>query len=162
VLSDRWMECSAQGAGRPRRGYAWPIPSLDADAVDREAPAGDGWMVLGDGAGLLAPITRGEIYFLLRFGVLAAAPLRKADPLRAYGDAVRDELHDELRRAARFKAGFFRPRFTRLMVEALAHSGRTREVRIDLIAGRQPYAGLKRRLLGTLEIGLILRVIAGL
>jgi len=32
-------------------------------------------------------------------------------------------------------------------------------VMIDLIAGRQPYAGLKRRLLGTLEIGLMLRAI---
>ena len=30
---------------------------------------------------------------------------------------------------------------------------------IDLIAGRQPYAGLKRRLLGTLEVGLMVRVV---
>ena len=162
AITDRWLEGYAPAAGRPRRRYAWPIPSLDADAVDREAPAGDGWMLLGDAAGLVDPITREGIYFALRSGMLAAAALRKADPLRAYGDAVRDELHDELRRAARFKAGFFRPRFTRLMVEALTHSAGIREVMIDLIAGRQPYAGLKRRLLGTLEIGLILRVIAGL
>jgi flavin-dependent dehydrogenase len=159
AITDRWLDGYAPAAGRARRRYAWPIPSLDAAAIDREAPAGDGWMLLGDAAGLVDPITREGIYFAIRSGMLAAAAVRKADPARAYGEAVRDELHDELRRAARFKAGFFRPRFTRLLVEALAHSAGIREVLIDLIAGRQPYAGLKRRLLGTLEVGLMVRVV---
>ena len=159
AITDRWLDGYAPAAGRARRRYAWPIPSLDAAAIDREAPAGDGWMLLGDAAGLVDPITREGIYFAIRSGMLAAAAVRKADPARAYGEAVRDELHDELRRAARFKAGFFRPRFTRLLVEALEHSAGIREVLIDLIAGRQPYAGLKRRLLGTLEFGLMARAL---
>jgi hypothetical protein len=93
--------------------------------------------------------------------MLAAAALASASPARAYAGAVRDELHDELRRAARLKAGFFRPRFTGLMVEALSHSAGIRDVMIDLVAGRQPYAGLKRRLLSTMEIGLMVRVLLG-
>jgi hypothetical protein len=78
-----------------------------------------------------------------------------------YTTRVRDELHGEVRRAARLKAGFFRPRFTGLMVEALSQSAGVREVMIDLVAGRQPYAGLKRRLVSTFELGLMLRVLMG-
>ena len=69
-------------------------------------------------------------------------------------------MHAELRRAAELKAAFFRPRFTRLLIEALNHSAAIRAVMIDLIAGRQRYAELKRRLLGTLEFGLMMKLLA--
>jgi geranylgeranyl reductase family protein len=161
AATDRWLDGYAPAAGRSRRRYAWPIPSLEARDVDSEQPAGDGWMLLGDAAGLVDPITREGIFFALRSGMLAAAALSTAFPARTYANGVRDELHDELRRAARLKAGFFRPRFTSLMVEALSHSPGIRAVMIDLVAGRQPYAGLKRRLLGTLEIGLMARTLLG-
>jgi geranylgeranyl reductase family protein len=161
AVTDRWLDAYAPAAGLPRRRYAWPIPSLEARDVDAEQPAGDGWMLLGDAAGLVDPITREGIFFALRSGMLAAAALTTASPAKTYADAVRDELHDELRRAARLKAGFFRPRFTGLLVDALSHSSAIRDVMIDLIAGRQPYAGLKRRLLSTFEIGLMVRVIVG-
>jgi geranylgeranyl reductase family protein len=142
-----------------RRRYAWPIPSLEARDVDTEQPAGEGWMLLGDAAGLVDPITREGIFFALRSGMLAAAALGHASPAHRYAQGVRDELHDELRRAARFKAGFYRPRFTRLLIDALNDSPRIRDVMIDLVAGRQPYRGLKRRLLGTMEFGLAVRVL---
>jgi geranylgeranyl reductase family protein len=158
AATDRWLDGYAPAKGRARRRYAWPIPSLEARDVDAEQPAGDGWMLLGDAAGLVDPITREGIFFALRSGMLASAALTSGSAARTYADAVRDELHDELRRAARLKAGFFRPRFTTLMVEALTHSAGIRDVMIDLIAGRQPYAGLKRRLLSTFEIGLMVRV----
>ena len=79
--------------------------------------------------------------------------LATTSPARTYTASVRDELHEELRRAARLKAGFYRPRFTRLLIDALNQSGAIRDVMIDLVAGRQTYRGLKRRLLGTFEIG---------
>jgi geranylgeranyl reductase family protein len=161
AVTDRWLDGYAPAAGRARRRYAWPIPSLAARDVDAEQPAGDGWMLLGDAAGLVDPITREGIFFALRSGMLAAAALASASPARTYAEGVRDELHDELRRAARLKAGFFRPRFTSLTVEALSHSAAIRDVMIDLVAGRQSYAGLKRRLLSTLELGLMLRVLFG-
>jgi flavin-dependent dehydrogenase len=158
-VTDRWLDGYAPAAGRPRRRYAWPIPSLDARDIDAEQPAGDGWMLLGDAAGLVDPITREGIFFALRSGMLAAAALGSASPAHTYGQGVRDELHDELRRAARFKAGFFRPRFTGLLVDALNQSADIRDVMIDLVAGRQPYRGLKRRLIGTLELGLMVRAL---
>ncbi|HYT76940.1 MAG TPA: NAD(P)/FAD-dependent oxidoreductase [Vicinamibacterales bacterium] len=162
AITDRWLDAYAPAAGRPRRRYAWPIPSLSASDVDREEPSGDGWMLLGDAAGLVDPITREGIFFALRSGQLAAdAILGSAPAARSYAAAVRDELHAELRRAARLKAGFFTPRFTGLLVDALKRSPAIRAVMVDLVAGRQPYAGLKRRLLSTFEIGLMMRVVIG-
>jgi len=116
-------------------------------------------MLLGDAAGLVDPITREGIFFALRSGAMAAAALGERDPSRGYAARVGDELHGELRRAATLKAGFFRPRFTRLLVDALRESAAIRAVMIDLVAGRQPYRGLKRRLLGTFELGLAWRAL---
>jgi len=159
AVTDRWLEGYAAAGRGARRRYAWPIPSLSAADVDAERPSGGGWLLLGDAAGLVDPITREGIFFALRSGVLAAAALRASEPERRYDEAVRDELHDELRRAARLKAGFFRPRFTSLLVAALRESAAIREVMIELVAGRQSYRGLKRRLLGTLELGLAWRAL---
>jgi len=155
-VTDAWLDRYAPARGRPRRRYAWPIPSLTASAIEREQPSGDGWMLLGDAAGLVDPITREGIFFALRSGILAAEALSTSSPAATYGERVRDELHDELRRAARLKAGFYRPRFTRLLIDALEQSPAIREVMVDLVAGRQPYRGLKTRLLKTLEVGLVL------
>jgi hypothetical protein len=66
---------------------------------------------------------------------------------------VRAEAVSELSRAARLKAGFFRPAFTTLMVDALAHSAAIRAAMADLIAGAQTYRSLKWRLLRTFELG---------
>jgi geranylgeranyl reductase family protein len=161
AITDRWLDSYAPARGLPRRRYAWPIPSLSAADLDAERPAGRGWMLLGDAAGLVDPITREGIFFALRSGRLAAQAMRAPDPARRYSDRVGDELYDELRRAARFKAGFFRPRFTSLLIDALERSAPIRDVMIDLVAGRQPYRGLKRRLLGTMELGLALRAVRG-
>ena len=159
AIADAWIDRYPAATGRPRRRYAWPIPSLDVADLDAEQPSGPGWMLLGDAAGLVDPITREGIFFAVRSGMLAAAALQSAEPPRVYAAAVRDELHGELRRAARLKAGFYRPRFTRLLIDALGHSEAIRNVMVDLVAGRQPYRGLKRRLVSTLEIGLMLKLL---
>jgi geranylgeranyl diphosphate/geranylgeranyl-bacteriochlorophyllide a reductase len=155
-----WLDGYAPAAGRPRRAYAWPIPSLAAADCDAERPSGDRWMLLGDAAGLVDPITREGIYFALQSGIAAARALTGRDPACEYDRAVRDTMHDELRRAARIKEAFFRPRFTSLLIAALARSAPVRDVMIDLIAGRQSYRTLKRRLLATLEFGLMWKLFA--
>ena len=81
--------------------------------------------------------------------------------LRASG-ATRDDavarLHELLLRAARFKAGFFQPRFTRLLIDALQQSAAIRAVMADLVAGEQAYGDLKWRLIKTLELRVAWRV----
>jgi flavin-dependent dehydrogenase len=106
------------------------------------------------------PITREGIYFALQSGDLAAESLLNAsDPSRAFSKSVRDEIHGELRRAARLKARFYRPRFIALLLRALERSAPIRDVMGDLISGRQTYAGLRRRLLSTLEFRLMIELL---
>ena len=109
-------------------------------------------MLLGDAAGLVDPLTREGIYFALQSGEWAAEALA-ANPAAAaahYTRRVREELYPELHRAALARSAFFRPAFTRLMVKALQRSERVRGVMVDLIAGRQSYRGLRRRLIAAL------------
>jgi geranylgeranyl reductase family protein len=160
ALTNQWLDRYSPAEARSRRHYAWPIPSLSAADLKAEQPAGDRWMLLGDAAGLVDPITREGIFFAIRSGQFAAEAMRSANPRARYAALVRTDIHAELRRAARLKAGFYRPRFTRLLIKALAASPAIRRVMIDLVAGRQPYRGLKRRLFLTCELRLMGRVLA--
>lgn len=134
--------------------YSWPIPSLDAADFDRDRPAGDRWMLLGDAAGLVDPITREGIFFALRSAEMAAESLAGREPGLSYHARLADEIHPELRHAASLKRQFFRGPFTRLLIDALERSEPVRDIMRDLVSGQQPYAQLKRRLLGTFELKL--------
>ncbi|MBA3295978.1 MAG: hypothetical protein H0U19_03515, partial [Acidobacteria bacterium] len=147
---DRWMQANVVG-GRTER-YSWPIPSLTLGALEREMPCGDGWMLIGDAAGLVDPITREGISYALQSAEIAAECLK--DEPRAstrYAERLRGAIYDELSLAARLKARFYRPAFIALLITSLQRSARIRAVMADLIAGEQPYHSLRRRLLNTFE-----------
>jgi geranylgeranyl reductase family protein len=155
-----WIGRSALGAGAQLVPYSWPIPSLSADDLNREQPSGPGWLLVGDAAGLVDPITREGIFFALQSGGFAADALigPPGQGPAIYRERLEDEIYSELRRAARFKLGFFRPAFLQLLFEALEHSAPVRRVLVDLVAGVQPYRTLKRRLLATLDVRLAWKV----
>ena len=156
-VAEGWLTRHVSGGTRER--YSWPIPSLRVETLRRERPAGDGWMLIGDAAGLVDPITREGIFFALTSGAIAAASLLGAtDPAARYATRLRAEIYDELILAARLKARFFRPEFMGLLVSALQRSSRIRAVMADLVAGEQPYATLRRRLLKTFELRLMLEL----
>jgi geranylgeranyl reductase family protein len=135
--------------------YSWPIPSLSAGDFAHERPAGPGWMLTGDAAGLVDPITREGIFFALRSAQLAVDALADGhDPAARYHEALRDDIYPELSRAARVKGSFFRGPFTRLLVDALERSEPVRAIMRDLVAGAQPYRTLRKRLIGTFEVKL--------
>jgi flavin-dependent dehydrogenase len=115
-------------------------------------------MLVGDAAGLVDPITREGIFFALVSAEHAAASLggRAADV--EYARRLNDTVYAELIRAAQLKARFFRPELLALLVGALKRSAGVRAIMADLVAGRQTYAGLRRRLLGTLEWRLMLEL----
>jgi flavin-dependent dehydrogenase len=139
--------------GASLQPYSWPIPSLRAS--DFRAPvSGPRWLLTGDAAGFVDPITREGIFFSLQSGEAAAAALLTNDPASAYEARVRAEIVPELVHAARLKAGFFRPPFVRLLLRALERSEPIRRVMADLVSGRQSYRTLKWRLLRTLEVRL--------
>lgn len=152
---DAWTARYAPARGARLVRYGWPIPSLSAADWEPEQPAGTRWALAGDAAGLVDPITREGIFFALRSAdLLAAALIAGADAHERYLAELRREIVPELQRAARLKRGFFRGGFTRLLVDALRHSSSVARIMGDLVAGEQPYATLKRRLLATFEVRL--------
>jgi geranylgeranyl reductase family protein len=155
-----WI-CSMKFDGGSLSPYSWPIPSLSARSFGSLTTTGEGWCLVGDAAGLVDPITREGIYFALLSGQWAAHASASSERAahRQYHERVRDEIVSELTLAARFKSGFFEPRFTGLLVDALAESPRVREVMARLVAGTQPYKGLKRALARTAELGLAWRLL---
>jgi geranylgeranyl reductase family protein len=154
--SARWIEQHVPRASMHR--YSWPIPSLRSRALQSEQPAGPNWMLVGDAAGLVDPITREGIYFALLSGELAASSLAGASSSARYTKALRASAYEELQRAARLKARFFRPELLALLIRALNRSTRVRAIMADLVSGRQTYAGLRRRLLATLEFRLMIEL----
>ncbi len=130
--------------------YSWPIPSLSAQGLRAVELAGPGWCLAGDAAGLVDPITREGIFFALLSGEWAADAAGCGDASQ-YASRVRSAIIPELQRAAKLKATFFRMASSRVLIHALQHSAAVNRVMADLIAGRQEYAGLKWRLLRTLE-----------
>lgn len=158
----RWIEQTGIAKGAELHAYSWPIPTLASRDFRALDVAGPGWLAIGDAAGLVDPITREGIFFALQSAAFAAEALATArDPSRLYTTRVRDEIGSELERAARYKAGFFRPRFTRLFIDALRSSNAVRQVMADLVAGTQSYRTLKWRLARTFEFGLAWRMLTG-
>ena len=156
-----WIRATGIAPDAPLEPYSWPIPSLSPRDFETLDVAGHGWLLVGDAAGLVDPITREGIFFALLSGAFAAETLAsgRSGPARLYSGRVRAGITSELARAARIKAGFFRPPFTRLLIDALGQSDRIRAVMADLIAGTQSYRSLKWRLAKTLEVGLLWRLL---
>ena len=156
-----WLGHAGLAKGAALDAYSWPIPSLSSKDLQPADVAGAGWLLLGDAAGLVDPITREGIFFALESARLAADALASGtrDPAVEYRDRIGDGMVRELRRAARLKASFFRARFLRLLVEGLRHSHALRAVMADIISGAQGYRGLEWRLLRTLEVGLTWKLV---
>jgi geranylgeranyl reductase family protein len=159
ALRDRtaaWIDATGIARGARLTPYSWPIPSLSSREFDALQAGGPGWLLTGDAAGLVDPITREGIYFALLSGQFAVDALSAGGPRpdRDYAARLGADVLPELACAARFKRRFFQPRFNDLLLHALGRSAKIRSVMADLVAGEQSYRGLKWRLLRTLEIGL--------
>ena len=154
-----WIAATRIAEGATLEPYSWPIPSLSAQDFEALELAGARWALIGDAAGLVDPITREGIFFALESAASIADALTHGDAASIYSQRVREQTIAELRRAARLKAGFFRPAFAGLMMRALYESPAIRTVMADLVAGRQSYGSLKWRLLKTFELGLAWRAL---
>jgi geranylgeranyl reductase family protein len=157
---ERYME----ERGITRHGatfYSHMLPSLETSGWKSNRVAGDGWMAVGDAAGLVDPITGEGIYYAMRSGDLASGTvindlhgrLEKASAYRAL--LAREFAHD-LEFAATLAKRVFLGRFgfrtvPQRMVQFMQRSPRFRELMQDLFAGTQPYLGLRNRLLRNLN-----------
>ncbi|MBW8875363.1 MAG: hypothetical protein JF614_10415 [Acidobacteria bacterium] len=120
----------------------WTLPSVRRALVRRV-------LLTGDAAALADPLTREGIRYGLLSGLWAAEGLLAGDPER-YPDVLAAELAAEMERAGNARDLFFEGSIGQWMVPAARlHSG-VRRVLGDLLACRQPYTGLRRRLLRSL------------
>ena len=151
--------------------YSHLLPALDTRSWKQNRVAGEGWMAVGDAAGLVDPITGEGIYYAIRSGDLAAkalldetrSPVERAEEYRR---SLRRDFAADLEFGSRLARRIFLGRFLfgtipQRMVQFTRRSPRFSVIMQDLFSGRQPYLGLKKRLMSNLngslyEIGMSL------
>ncbi len=109
-------------------------------------------LLAGDAAALADPLTREGIRYALLSGTWAAESLLRGDPAD-YPERLEAELAGEMERARSARDLFFDGPIGQWMVPvARLHPG-IRRVLGDLLSCRQPYRGLRRRLLASVLSG---------
>ncbi|HEY4365175.1 MAG TPA: geranylgeranyl reductase family protein [Bryobacteraceae bacterium] len=150
--------------GISRKGatyFGHMLPSLEAAGWKRNRVAGDGWMAVGDAAGLVDPITGEGIYYAIRSGDLASQVIIQdahgfAEKAAAYRAVIAKEFVHDLEFASALAKRVFLGHFAfrtvpQRMIQFMNKSARFRELMQDLFAGTQPYLDLKDRLLRNLN-----------
>lgn len=141
--------------------YAHMIPALEKESWRHNRVSGEGWMAVGDSAGLVDPVTGEGLYYAIRSGDLAAETiLNEADNLDRKPWAYRAKLHQEFIEDLTFGAGLAHRFFLEQvlfrsvparMIECMRISPRLMEIVQDLFSGTQGYLDLKKRLLENLN-----------
>ncbi|MBZ5581872.1 MAG: NAD(P)/FAD-dependent oxidoreductase [Acidobacteriia bacterium] len=138
--------------------YSHLLPSLDSASWRENRVSGEGWMAVGDAAGLVDPITGEGLYYAIRSADLAARTLlsETAEKVNQYRQLLRRDFAAELEFGSRLAQRVFRGRFLFdsvpvRMVQFSRRSPRFSAIMQDLFAGKQPYSSLKRRLLRNLN-----------
>jgi flavin-dependent dehydrogenase len=103
-------------------------------------------LLAGDAAALADPLTREGIRYGLLSGLWAAESLLAGQP-ESYAGRLGRELAGDLGRAERARDLFFDDPVGQWMVPLARRHPGIRRVLADLLACRQPYRGLKGRLL---------------
>lgn len=140
--------------------YGHVLPSLAGSAWRNNRVAGEGWLAVGDAAGLVDPITGEGLYYAMRSGDLAGQVVldahSPAEKAAAYRSLLWREFAADLEFGASLAKRVFRGKFLfgsvpARMVGFVRRSTRFRAVVEDLLAGTQPYLSLKQRLLRNLN-----------
>ncbi len=157
---------SMQGA----KFYAHVIPALEKPSWRRNRTSGEGWMAVGDAAGLVDPVTGEGLYYAIRSGDLAAETILNdahapQDKPRAYGAALQQGFVDDLTFGAGLAKRFYSGQLLRRgipshMIALARRNEQMRAIMQDLYAGTQTYSGLRQRVmdgLGFSPLGLLIR-----
>ena len=135
--------------------YGHVLPSLESRAWKQNRVAGEGWIAVGDAAGLVDPITGEGLYYALRSADLAAQAIIGGS-CDSYPKMLQQDISDDLEFASRLANHFFHGSFlwgsvTSRMVQFTRLSPTFRSMMQDLFAGTQPYPGLRQRVFGNLN-----------
>jgi flavin-dependent dehydrogenase len=133
------------------RFYSHILPAFRAQTFDEMRVCGDGWMMIGDSAGLVDPITGEGLYYALRSAELCAQALLEGDDAQ-YEARLEEEILPELKIAARVSQRFYTGQIfgesvLERMVSLTEQSENIRDLMSELFAGTQGYRGLRSRLM---------------
>jgi geranylgeranyl reductase family protein len=141
--------------------YSHLLPSLATASWKNNRVAGDGWLAVGDAAGLVDPITGEGLYYAIRSADLASQVLlsEKWEPstwVSAYRQILRRDFMADLELGSRLAKRVFLGRYLfgsvpARMVQFTRRSPRFSAIMQDLFSGKQRYLGLKKRLLRNLN-----------
>jgi geranylgeranyl reductase family protein len=141
--------------------YSHMLPSLATSSWSGNRVAGDGWLAVGDAAGLVDPITGEGLYYAMRSADLAVRALLSevsslAERVNQYRRLLRRDFAADLEFGSRLARRIFMGKFLwssvpARMVQFTRRSPRFSAIMQDLFSGRQPYIGLRQRLLKNLN-----------
>ena len=131
--------------------YSHVLPSLETKAWKKNRVAGDGWMAVGDAAGLVDPITGEGLYYAMRSADLASQTLlsESADMAakpQAYRRLLRKDFSADLEFSSRLARQVFLGRFLMgsvpaRMIQFTRRSPRFSALMQDLFAGNAVLSG---------------------
>ena len=141
--------------------YSHLLPSLHTASWRQNRVAGEGWMAVGDAAGLVDPITGEGLYYAIRSADLAVRALLSevtslAEKMAQYQRLLRRDFAADLEFGSRLARRVFLGKFLwssvpARMVQFTRRSPRFSAIMRDLFSGLQPYLGLRHRLLKNLN-----------
>jgi geranylgeranyl reductase family protein len=138
--------------------YGHVLPSLEKPAWKSNRVAGEGWMAVGDAAGLVDPVTGEGLYYAVRSADLAAGVLlsESLQPEADYRSLLRREFTEDLELASRLAKKLFLGTFMYAdvpgrMIQFMRRSPTFSAILQDLFAGTQNYLELKSRLVESLN-----------
>lgn len=141
--------------------YSHLLPSLHTSSWRKNRVTGEGWLAVGDAAGLVDPITGEGLYYAMRSADLAVRALLSevtslAEKMAHYQRLLRRDFAADLEFGSRLARRVFLGRFLwdsvpARMVQFTRRSPRFSAVMQDLFSGIQPYLGLRQRLLKNLN-----------
>jgi geranylgeranyl diphosphate/geranylgeranyl-bacteriochlorophyllide a reductase len=151
------LETYMQENGIPTKGatfFGHVLPSLERKSWRSNRVAGEGWVAVGDAAGLVDPLTGEGLYYAMRSGDLASQVLTQESPLETavvYRRRLAADFGADLEVAARYARRFFCGNFlwgsvTARLVQFSRGSRIFAAIVADLVAGKQSYAALRSRL----------------
>ena len=141
--------------------YSHLLPSLHTSSWRKNRVTGEGWLAVGDAAGLVDPITGEGLYYAIRSADLAVRALLSevstlAEKMTHYQRLLRRDFAADLEFGSRLARRVFLGKFLwesvpARMVQFTRRSPRFSAVMQDLFSGIQPYLGLRQRLLKNLN-----------
>lgn len=146
---DRHLRYLPGGGWRDLPGprYRYPIPVFGPWTLEAvKKGLASRILLVGDAAAVADPLTREGIRYGMLSGRWAAESLLAGTP-EAYPERLSMELGEEMERAARARSLFFDDPIGQWMVPVSRLHPGIRRVLSDLLACRQTYRGLRRRLL---------------